>query len=530
MAERIVVFGATGYTGDLTARALVDRGARPVLAARNEARVRALAEELGGLEWAVADVSRPDSVRALVERGDVLVSTVGPFARWGEPAVQAAIGARRALPRLDRRGQLHPRASSSASARGAQAAGCGLLTAFGYDWVPGNLAGALALRDAGEAATRVEIGYFNPGAGAASMSGGTRASAAGVMLSPGFAWRGGRLVDERPARHGRAFELSPGKRARAVSVGRAPSTSRCRACTRPCATSTSTSGWFGPASRAAARDVGRHGPGAEAARRARDGAATASSRRFVKGSTGGPDAAARATSALARRWPRPTTPPGRGWPTCAWRASTATTSRRGFLAWGAADRRRGRPAGHRRAGAGRRLRARRAGGRVRGDRDRSGVVGTCSGERGERTTSSARRAGTSRRSWSPGRVTATTRGPLRECPPRHRRRQLVLVPAQRCADVARTAACRDPPGPPASRTWPRTPRRTRPAPPPSGSTTPSTTATCSPSRWTVARGSTRRWRALTDSGDVEKTSAPSIHRAHTGLTCGGPSARAVQSQ
>ena len=42
----------------------------------------------------------------------------------------------------------------------AKGAGCGLVTAFGYDWVPGNLAGALALRDAGPDATRVEIGYF----------------------------------------------------------------------------------------------------------------------------------------------------------------------------------------------------------------------------------------------------------------------------------------------------------------------------------------------------------------------------------
>ena len=50
MAGRIVLFGATGYTGDLTARALVGRGARPVLAARTEARVRALADELGGLD------------------------------------------------------------------------------------------------------------------------------------------------------------------------------------------------------------------------------------------------------------------------------------------------------------------------------------------------------------------------------------------------------------------------------------------------------------------------------------------------
>src|ERR671935_2457585 len=93
MTDRIVLFGATGYTGDLTARALVARGARPVLAGRDKARVRALAEELGGLEWKVADVARPDSVRALVERGDVLVSTVGPFTRWGEPAVEAAIAA-----------------------------------------------------------------------------------------------------------------------------------------------------------------------------------------------------------------------------------------------------------------------------------------------------------------------------------------------------------------------------------------------------------------------------------------------------
>jgi hypothetical protein len=108
MAGRIVVFGATGYTGDLTARTLVERGARPVLAARNEDRVRALAQELGGLEWAVADVERPKSVRALVERGDVLVSTVGPFARWGSAAIQAAIGGG-ALPGLDRRKPLHPR-------------------------------------------------------------------------------------------------------------------------------------------------------------------------------------------------------------------------------------------------------------------------------------------------------------------------------------------------------------------------------------------------------------------------------------
>ena len=93
MSGRIVLFGATGYTGRLTAEAMVARGDRPVLAGRSPERLAALAAELGDLETAVADVADPATVRALVEAGDALVATVGPFARWGDPAVEAAIDA-----------------------------------------------------------------------------------------------------------------------------------------------------------------------------------------------------------------------------------------------------------------------------------------------------------------------------------------------------------------------------------------------------------------------------------------------------
>jgi short subunit dehydrogenase-like uncharacterized protein len=218
VAARIVLFGATGYTGELTARALVARGARPVLAARGEERVRLLAGELGGLDWAIADVQRPETVSALVESGDVLISTVGPFARFGRPAVEAAVSA--GAHYLDSTGEgVFVREVFERHGPGAQAAGCGLLTSFGYDWVPGNLAGALALDDAGPEAVRVEIGYFAPGGGAGSLSTGTRASAAGIMLEPSFAWRGARIVTERGARRARSFELRPGRSARGVSVG-----------------------------------------------------------------------------------------------------------------------------------------------------------------------------------------------------------------------------------------------------------------------------------------------------------------------
>ena len=46
MAGRIVLFGATGYTGRLTAEAMVERGVLPVLAARGRDRLEAMAAEL----------------------------------------------------------------------------------------------------------------------------------------------------------------------------------------------------------------------------------------------------------------------------------------------------------------------------------------------------------------------------------------------------------------------------------------------------------------------------------------------------
>jgi short subunit dehydrogenase-like uncharacterized protein len=292
MAGRIVLFGATGYTGELTARALVERGAHPVLAARSEARVGALAAELDGLESAVADVSRPETLGALVGRGDVLVSTVGPFARWGRPAVEAAIAA--GAHYLDSTGEaVFIREVFERYGEPARAAGSGLLTAFGYDWVPGNLAGALALDEAGASATRVDIGYFAPGSGGFSMSGGTRASSAGVMLEPAFAWRGGRLVTERGAARVRSFELRPGRRAEAVSVGGSEHFALPRV--HPTLLDAGVFlGWFGAASQPMrAISMGTSLltmiPGVKAG-------LLDLAERFVKGSTGGPDAAERAKS------------------------------------------------------------------------------------------------------------------------------------------------------------------------------------------------------------------------------------------
>ena len=187
----IVLFGATGYTGGRVAQAMVRRGLAPILAGRNVGRLSSVASRLGNLEVVRADVADPASVRALIGRGDVLVSTVGPFVRLGEPALRTAVDA--AAIYLDSTGEA-PFIRRVFEEFGPQAekSGATLITAFGHDYVPGNLAGALALARSGRKVHRLEVGYLISTGGRAQMiSRGTFRSAAGLLTERSFTWRDG---------------------------------------------------------------------------------------------------------------------------------------------------------------------------------------------------------------------------------------------------------------------------------------------------------------------------------------------------
>jgi short subunit dehydrogenase-like uncharacterized protein len=286
VAARTVLFGATGYTGRLVAEAMVERGMQPVLAARSRDKLEAVAEELGGgLGTAVADVSDPPSVSALVERGDVLVTTVGPFARWGAPAAAAATTA--GAHYLDSTGEsTFIREVFERYGPAAERSGAGMLTAFGYDWVPGNLAGALALRKAGDDAVRIDVGYFVTGS--ASPSGGTQATMAASAGAPGFVFRDGRVRAERTAKRMRSFPVGS-KRRDGVSVGSSEHFTLPRIAPQLREVNVYL-GWFGPFARAVqAVSLGASLPGVSRLLRL-------AGERFVKGSSGGPDAEARKRS------------------------------------------------------------------------------------------------------------------------------------------------------------------------------------------------------------------------------------------
>jgi short subunit dehydrogenase-like uncharacterized protein len=99
MAERehdVVVFGATGFTGALTAEYLAGAAGvgRWAIAGRSPDKLEAVRERLStDVPMIVADVNDPASMRAMAESARVVISTVGPYIHYGEPLVAACAAA-----------------------------------------------------------------------------------------------------------------------------------------------------------------------------------------------------------------------------------------------------------------------------------------------------------------------------------------------------------------------------------------------------------------------------------------------------
>jgi short subunit dehydrogenase-like uncharacterized protein len=91
----LVLYGATGFAGKLTAEYLARAGgaARVALAGRSEDRLRAVRDTLGAgaQDWPLltADASEPSTLDAMAARTQVVVTTVGPYTKYGLPLVAA---------------------------------------------------------------------------------------------------------------------------------------------------------------------------------------------------------------------------------------------------------------------------------------------------------------------------------------------------------------------------------------------------------------------------------------------------------
>ena len=141
----VVLLGATGFVGRLTAAHLARSappGLRVALAGRSAERLATLRDELGhgaaGWELRTTDVTDHAALDRLARETRVLVTTVGPYARWGLPVVAACAAA--GTHYADLTGEtLFARASVAASHADAQASGARVVHSCGFDSIPSDL-------------------------------------------------------------------------------------------------------------------------------------------------------------------------------------------------------------------------------------------------------------------------------------------------------------------------------------------------------------------------------------------------------
>src|SRR5688500_18899903 len=142
----IVVFGATGFVGQLVSRHLAEHAPTDVrigLAGRSADRLAAGRADLGprAAAWPllVADTRNPASLAALAEATRVVATTVGPYARYGLPLVEAC--ARAGTDYADLTGEvLFVRDSIDGYEQASSASGARIVHACGFDSIPSDLA------------------------------------------------------------------------------------------------------------------------------------------------------------------------------------------------------------------------------------------------------------------------------------------------------------------------------------------------------------------------------------------------------
>lgn len=141
----LVLVGATGFVGRLTAQhlqAAAPKGVRIALAGRSREKLDALAAEIGGraTDWEriVIDVSDPAACADLAARTTVVVTTVGPYVRYGHELVKACAVA--GTHYADLTGEtLFVRETAEGLHEVARASGARIVNSCGFDSVPSDL-------------------------------------------------------------------------------------------------------------------------------------------------------------------------------------------------------------------------------------------------------------------------------------------------------------------------------------------------------------------------------------------------------
>lgn len=181
-----LIYGATGYTGELIAREAKQRGLCPVLAARSAAKLAPLAGELG-LEHRAFALADPSEIVSQLSGIGMVLHCAGPFSATSAPMIEACLRAR--VHYLDITGEIDVLEHSFSRDADARRAGIVICSGVGFDVIPTDCLAA-ALKEALPDATQLSLGFYS----ASRLSPGTAKSSIEGAALGGRLRRSGQLV------------------------------------------------------------------------------------------------------------------------------------------------------------------------------------------------------------------------------------------------------------------------------------------------------------------------------------------------
>lgn len=187
MSERFMIYGATGYTGKLVARTAKAQGLNPLLAGRNEARLKSIAAQ-HGFEYQAFSLDEQEALDAGLSQVDAVLHIAGPFSQTSKPMVDACI--RTGTHYLDITGEIDVFEACAARDEEAKKAGVMLMPGVGFDVVPSDCLAAhmkARLPDATELTLGISgLGHMSHGTaktGVESIGKGTRVRRDGRIVT-----------------------------------------------------------------------------------------------------------------------------------------------------------------------------------------------------------------------------------------------------------------------------------------------------------------------------------------------------------
>lgn len=204
MRDRLLIYGANGYTGELIASLAVERQLRPLLAGRSAEAIGVVARALQS-EARVFGLDDPRAVDAGLADAAVVLHCAGPFSHTSRPMADACL--RAGAHYLDITGEAVVFECVAARDVEAKAAGVMLLPGTGFDVVPSDCLAAHLKRRLPEA-TRLALGFQPSG----RVSRGTATTMIENLHKGGLIRKGGVLTRVPPAYKTRSIDFGRGPR------------------------------------------------------------------------------------------------------------------------------------------------------------------------------------------------------------------------------------------------------------------------------------------------------------------------------